>query len=566
MKIKQFSNQTIKTKLVTSFALILVLMIAILSLSVYQTFSFTGKYSDVIGNISKEGNITTLSNEMLEQSNRIIRDYNEKDVTAFNKSWEELSNMINELDGSIESKESKKIFEGLKNAIKNMKIDMNMTIMMAKENPVKATDYYNLASKKSVVVENLVGELANKELNYLNSVKAQIQKEYIQAFIILVVASLIVVICSIVYSLLFSNRLSTKIKRIGVLADNISKGDLQLGEEVSDLVNSRDELDLLQHTFFDMKKSLNSVVKDIIDSSNQVSASATDLASNMEESKIANESIVDSVTSVSDIALEQADFVSEALTKFDHVNVNIGQTIQGTQSLNENVALSSQTIQEGKGRLNKMVSEIQNINGSMNTFKEKVDVLRESSNEIGQVVELIQKIAEQTNLLSLNASIEAARAGEAGRGFSVVAGEIRNLAESTRSSTKKIEEMIKAIQKDTSDIEVEVQHSLSKSKETTLLANDTITSFEHIENSNEDVSELTRKMVEYIQEVSEEVEYVNQNIQQLNENANTLSANSQNTSAVTEEQSAVIDEVTNQSVLLQKMAQQLQKSVEHFKL
>lgn len=567
MKQNKSLNISIKTKMISSFLFIILAMMMMISLFAWRSWNFNKQYQIMVENMGKEGYIKELSDKLMYETSSLIRNYNEKDLQNYNYTWDQLSTVMTELDETIIDKDSKQVYEGVKNSVKNMKIDSNIAILTIRngQNATKATDYYTLASKKSKFVSNLSGELVNKELIALNKVKEEIQKSFIVSISILGLLAVIIVIAGLSYAVIFSNRISSKINKIGKLAMEMADGDLTIKEHVID-INSKDELVQLENDFYQMKYSLNEVVKEVANGSHTVLNSSMQLTSNMKQSKLANDSLINAVISVNDIASNQSEFVERVTDKLIEANEQLQSTLSNTNKLEVSMKNSDESITNGKRTIDTMIKQIENINKIINRFKDKADNLNEQSNNIGNIIKIIQGISEQTNLLSLNAGIEAARAGESGKGFAVVAGEIRKLSDETKKATADITQMIEAVKVNAAEIEGEAVSGLNQVGENTELAKNAITAFQFIDNAKYDVERLSALIIENINAISEEMQYVTDHMQDLNENSKTLSDSSESSSAITEEQAAVIENVSEQSVTLEEMATKLQATIKKFKV
>lgn len=566
-KFKFLSNTTMKRKLIYSFSTIIIAMILPTSMFVVRSLQLNDKYQDMATNMANEGRIKELSNKLITQTNGLTRNYNENAIKDYNETWVQLSTVLDGLDNTIVYPESKEIYEGVKNTVKNMKIDSNRAILSMKDgsNSIKATEHLNSASKKSRFVSNLSGELVNVELNYLNQLKTEIQHSYMQSIIMVSVFALVVAVGGVAFAFAFANSISGKVKKLANVADGIANGDLTIDNE-NVVTNSKDELVKLSNTFNEMKSSLNSTMREVLKGSDLVASSSTDLATSMEQSKSATDVIISSVTSVCEVANKQSQSVDSVTDRINYVNGNLSSTLHEVSSLEANMQKSSETIVNGKNTVDTMINQIEALNEMIKRFKSRADVLNKHSNEIGNIVQLINGISEQTNLLSLNASIEAARAGEAGRGFSVVAGEIRKLSEETKSATLNIKKMIEDIKANAIEIDSEAILGLKEITENSTLANNAINVFAEIQNANSDVDKVSKLIIQNINKVSEDIASITENVSSLNANSKILTDSSESTSAITEEQLAVIDEVSNQSMALQEMASKLHGSVARFKL
>ena len=152
---------------------------------------------------------------------------------------------------------------------------------------------------------------------------------------------------------------------------------------------------------------------------------------------------------VSDAAVRQTDATTEMAAAMEEVTVSITQISDNARETEENSSASAKLAAQGTQAVSLAASEIKQVAATVEDASGKISALVRSAEEVGEIANVIKEIANQTNLLALNAAIEAARAGEQGRGFAVVADEVRKLAERTSSATIKIEEIIDAIRAET---------------------------------------------------------------------------------------------------------------------
>ncbi|MHA2939311.1 methyl-accepting chemotaxis protein [Vibrio sp. RC27] len=172
---------------------------------------------------------------------------------------------------------------------------------------------------------------------------------------------------------------------------------------------------------------------------------------------------------------------------------------------------ATKSVDEGKQTLEKNICLTDNINVSVSESADIVNELREFALEIGSVTEVIQTISEQTNLLALNAAIEAARAGEQGRGFAVVADEVRNLASKTQKSTVDIQDIIEKLQTQSKKAQDNMMHNVDLIDQSVQLVDNVKASFEDIQSAVESISEINSLVATSSQEqfhVTEEISQV----------------------------------------------------------
>ena len=314
--------------------------------------------------------------------------------------------------------------------------------------------------------------------------------------------------------------------------DKFSNGDLT----VSVQKEKDDEIGRLFDGFNQSVLNINEVLVEITEAvqatasaSNQISASAEEMAAG---------------------AQEQSSQASEVASAVEEMATTIVETTK-----NANVAASSakeagQTAKDGGLVVNKTVEGMNRIALVVERAAETVQALGQSSDQIGEIVQVINDIADQTNLLALNAAIEAARAGEQGRGFAVVADEVRKLAERTTKATKEIAQMIKHIQNDTGDAVASMQKGKAEVETGKTMANKAGLSMSEIVTATNRVLDVVSSVASASEQQASAAEQISKNIESI--------------SSVTQESATGVQQIARASEDLNKLTENLQLLVNRF--
>lgn len=227
---------------------------------------------------------------------------------------------------------------------------------------------------------------------------------------------------------------------------------------------------------------------------------------------------------------------------------------------------SREGAKEGHAAVANSMNAMAKMATQMTASSKVVETLGERSKEIGNIVEAISGIAEQTNLLALNAAIEAARAGEAGRGFAVVADEVRKLAEQSGTAAQNISAIITGIQDDTAHAMQAMEKGNEEVQAGTKIVEKTGEVFSTMEKHIDTLYSQIQQSLSRMAAAEQATAKITSSIQEASSFSRDMANNAQSVSAATEEQAAMINDITDASESLANLAQQLQNDVTQFRL
>jgi len=329
---------------------------------------------------------------------------------------------------------------------------------------------------------------------------------------------------------------------------------------------SKDEAGQLAQAFNFMTKSLSGLVKQVSMSSTDVATSAHQLLTITERSSSASGQIALSIAEVAGGTEKQAEAVNETVAAMEQMNINIQMVAEAGQRVTALTAKTITTTENGQKALTQAIAQMGNISRGTQIVRETITLLADGSEQIADIARSITGITEQTNLLALNAAIEAARAGEHGRGFSVVAEEVRNLAEKAKLATGQITALV-VVNKDNINRvfsaidgeEVHVNDGIKVVKTAGLSLSDILNMVVEVSGQVGEIASSIQEMAGGSQQIVSGIQHIGAVSQVTADQASTVSA-------AIEEFTASIDQINLSCQSLSDLALELNTGVSTFRL
>ncbi|MEH7854316.1 HAMP domain-containing methyl-accepting chemotaxis protein [Bacillus thuringiensis] len=483
--------------------------------------------------------ITVSQNEVANKEG--IIDNIEKDLKKYDSLLKEYD------DGFNLSKQEDELFQKMKKSLPSYKDTYKKLFKKAKatNEPQMVNEFQKELKPKGIELAGYAVDLESYVSNLADQVFKDSQKmidRSVITFIILVVVTTIV-ICIVSY--IISKLIVAPLQTVSRMMERAKEGDLTVHGDYT----AKDELGVLVSNFNEMIAGLRTNMEEVENNIQLLFQHADGVVSASEVSSSAAKKITMDIEEVANGAESQMQAMEQTAGAMEELTQGMQSIVNTSSSVNELSAQSALDAESGNKLMKQMIQQMDTIQNSVHSGVKQVETMKEQSEEIVKIIDVMQGITSQINLLALNAAIEAARAGESGRGFAIVADEVRKLAEQSSDSAKQIENLITQVMGTTNH----TVHMMGK------VDNEVQAGTQVVMHTEKVFGTITEK----VQQVSEQIQTVSMSTDEIAASSEEISASVEDMAQISQRSSDRTDRVKESIQQQEKSVQEISVSIEH---
>ncbi|HVN48487.1 MAG TPA: HAMP domain-containing methyl-accepting chemotaxis protein [Bacteroidota bacterium] len=540
---KWFNNLKLSTKLIVGF-IILATITAILGVISAGNF---GSVVTADGKmfIDAKGlqHISTLKAKFLENRLSILslattssEEGRQQQNEKIQKGLEVIKTEEGEFEKTLSTDVGKKMFADYKEKMNAYEVIRERAVafgLAGKENELIGI-VRNEGQQATTEVTNAIDALVDRKISNIEQNAKNNEQLASSGNTMILVGTILGALLALGLGIFLARAITNPVKDLAAQAETIAAGDLT----VSIHYTSKDEIGMLADAFRKMVSGLRDTMMKVMEASSAVASASSEISSSTEQMAAGSQ--------------EQTSQAGEVASAVEEMTKTIIENSKNASNTASTAKRAKEAAEQGGKVVEETVVGMKRISTVVNKSADTVRALGKSSDQIGEIIGVIDDIADQTNLLALNAAIEAARAGEQGRGFAVVADEVRKLAERTTKATKEIAGMIKAIQADTAGAVSSMQEGTKEVESGIQLADRAGTSLTEIVGMIQELTDMVNQIAAASEEQSSASEQISKNVEAI--------------STVTGETASGTQQIARASEDLNRLTENLQQLIEKFRL
>ena len=558
---------SISKRIILTFSLMILGLTAVILFLLINTIDFSNRYNGVLENAYYLNDINTEANK---QALRISK-FASLNVDESQTESELLDTMLANAKAVAENIGDDVVYSSNRTQadllIKNME-----EYKAAHDNilSIGGGAYSSKASKEADALQNITAiittnsaTLLELEIDRSANVQEGITKDFQQMLTITAILFVIILVFCFLSLLSLRSKIVAPINKLKDKTTKVSEGDLS-GELV--VLHSKDEFASLAKHFNAMFENIREIIQNVCEVGDKIRLSSEEVNDNIAENTEKSYSISEQMEGMKTQIGLASSKSQESIEQADTIRTISTDIVDKADRINDNAKSALELATSGDHNLQDYMSQLDEVNQVIYEVADTASTLSDKAALMNNILKTITDISSQTNLLSLNASIEAARAGEAGRGFAVVADEIRTLADDTQKAAAQIGAIINDVQDNSSEMNTKMQQGLDKLRRGNTLASELKVNFNNIKSGtltvSEDVSDIHSKLEQLAEMIEVIVSAIHDIDGTINDNLNIAT----DVTSIVNEQTDNMAQVSTNTEVLSKLAEQLDHLVNRFKI